>query len=65
VGGRGSGESGSRSRGLRRTPFPVERAAARYRASGDPAAERMVGMLESPPSYAEIVEYAERLVFAG
>jgi len=25
----------------------------------------MVGMLESPPSYAEIVEYAERLVFAG
>jgi hypothetical protein len=50
---------------LRRTPFSVARAAARYRASGDPAAERMVGMLESPPSYAEIVEYAERLVFAG
>ena len=50
---------------LRRTPFSVERAVERYRASGDPAAERMVGMLESPPSYAEIVEYAERLVFAG
>jgi len=50
---------------LRRTPFSVERAAARYRGSGDPAAQRMIGMLESPPSYAEIVEYAERLVFAG
>jgi predicted phosphodiesterase len=50
---------------LRRTPFSVESAAARYRASGDPAAERMIGMLESPPSYAEIVEYGERLVFAG
>jgi hypothetical protein len=50
---------------LRRTSFSVERAAARYRATGDPAAERMIGMLESPPTYAEIVEYAERLVFAG
>jgi hypothetical protein len=50
---------------LRRTPFSVERAAARYRASGDPAAERMIGMLESPPSFAEIVEHGERLVFVG
>ena len=50
---------------LRRTPFSVEKAVARYRASGYPAAERMIGMLESPPSYAEIVEHAERLVFAG
>ncbi len=50
---------------LRRTPFSVERATAWYRASGDPAAGRMIGMLELPPSYAEIVEYAGRLVFAG
>jgi putative phosphoesterase len=50
---------------LRRTPFSVEAAAARYRASGDPAAERMVGMLESPPTRAEIVEYGEQRVFAG
>ena len=50
---------------LRRTPFSVEKAAARYRASGDPAAERMIDMLESPPSVAEIVEYAEQRVFAG
>ena len=50
---------------LRRTPFSVESAAARYRASGDPAAERMIGMLESPPTLAEIVEYGEQRVFAG
>ena len=50
---------------MRRTPFSVEKAAARYRASGDPAAERMIGMLESPPSVAEIVEYGEQRVFAG
>jgi hypothetical protein len=50
---------------LRRTRFSVERAVERYRASGDPAADRMVGMLESPPSYAEIVEYGEQRVFAG
>jgi predicted phosphodiesterase len=50
---------------LRQTSFSVERAAARYRASGDPDAERMIGMLESPPSLAEVVEHAERLEFAG
>ena len=50
---------------MRRTSFSVEKAAARYRASGDPAAERMIGMLESPPSVAEIVEYGEQRVFAG
>ena len=50
---------------MRRTPFSVEKAVARYRASGDPAAERMIGMLESPPPVAEIVEYGEQRVFAG
>jgi putative phosphoesterase len=50
---------------LRRTRFSVEEAAARYRASGDPAAERMIGTLESPPSLAEIVEHAEQRVFVG
>jgi len=50
---------------LRQTPFSVEKAAARYRASGDPAAERMIGVLESPPSVAEVVEHAEQRVFAG
>jgi putative phosphoesterase len=50
---------------LRQTRFSVERAAERYRASGDPAAERMIGMLESPPTLAEVVENAERLEFSG
>ena len=50
---------------LRQTPFSVERATQRYRSSGDPAAERMIGMLESPPTLAEVVENAERLEFSG
>lgn len=50
---------------LRQTRFSVERAAERYRSSGDPAAERMIGMLESPPTLAEVVENAERLEFSG
>jgi putative phosphoesterase len=50
---------------LRRTPFPVERAVERYRASGDPDAERMIGLLESPPSRTEMVAYAEERVFVG
>lgn len=50
---------------LRQTPFSVEEAAARYRASGDPDAERMIGMLEAPPTSAEVIEHAERLEFAG
>ena len=50
---------------LRRTPFSVERAVARYRASGDPAAERMIGLLETPPGRDEIIAYAEERVFAG
>jgi len=50
---------------LRRTPFPVERTVERYRASGDPDAERMIGLLEAPPSRAEMIAYAEERVFAG
>jgi putative phosphoesterase len=50
---------------LRRTPFRVERAVERYRASGDPDAERMVGVLEAPPSRGEMIAYAEERVFAG
>jgi len=50
---------------LRQTRFSVERAAERYRSSGDPAAERMIRMLESPPTLAEVVENAERLEFSG
>jgi putative phosphoesterase len=50
---------------LRRTDYSLERASELYRGSGDPLAERMVDMLVSPPSRAEIIEHAERLEFAG
>ncbi len=50
---------------LRRTEYSVERAAERYRASGDPLAEQMVELLLNPPSRGEVIEHAERLRFSG
>lgn len=50
---------------LRRTEYDLGRAAGLYRASGDPLAEQMVELLESPPSRAEVIEHAERLEFSG
>jgi putative phosphoesterase len=50
---------------LRRTDYDVEEAAAAYRESGFPGAEELVQMLEEPPSPAEVIEHAERVVFAG
>jgi hypothetical protein len=50
---------------LRRTEYPVERAAELYRASGDPLAEQMVELLVSPPTREELIEHAEALEFSG
>jgi putative phosphoesterase len=50
---------------LRRTDYDVAGAVAAYRESGFPNAEQMVELLEHPPSRAEVVEDAERRVFAG
>ncbi len=50
---------------LRRTEYPVERAAERYRASGDPRAELMIEMLVEPPSREEAIRHAESLEFSG
>jgi putative phosphoesterase len=50
---------------LRRTDYDVSSAAAAYRESGFPNAEAMVEMLEQPPSRAEVIEDAEKRVFAG
>ena len=50
---------------LRRTDYSVERAADRYRASGDPRAEQMVEMLTGPPSRDEAIKHAESLEFSG
>jgi putative phosphoesterase len=50
---------------LRRTDYDLEAAVARYRASGDPATDLVVELLLSPPTPAEVIEDAERRVFAG
>jgi putative phosphoesterase len=50
---------------LRRTDYDVERAAAAYRESGFPGAEQLAEMLLTPPEPAEVIEDAERRVFAG
>jgi predicted phosphodiesterase len=50
---------------LRRTEYSLNQAAAHYRASGDPLAERMVEMLVRPPSREEVIEHAEELRCSG
>lgn len=50
---------------LRRTPYDLDEAVCRYRASGDPAAEQMVEILLEPPTREEVAEHAERLEFSG
>jgi putative phosphoesterase len=50
---------------LRRTEYDLARAAEAYRASGFPDPEQLVDMLEHPPTPAEVIENAERRVFAG
>lgn len=50
---------------LRRTEYDLGRAAEAYRESGFPNPEQLVEMLEHPPSPAEVIEDAERRVFAG
>jgi putative phosphoesterase len=50
---------------LRRTEYDVDEAVAAYRESGFPSAEQMVELLLEPPAPAEVIEDAERRVFAG
>ena len=50
---------------LRRTPFDLEAAIERMRAAGMPAFERIEETMRLPPSHAEVIEHAERVVFAG
>ena len=50
---------------LRRTDYDVARAVESYRQSGFPEPEQLVELLERPPSRAEVIEDAERRVFAG
>ena len=50
---------------LRRTLYDLDEAVALYRATDDPSAELMVEILRSPPAPADVIEDAERRVFAG
>ena len=50
---------------LRRTEYDLDAAAERFRASDDPFAERLIEMLEAPPSREEAIAHAEQVVFSG
>ena len=50
---------------LRRTPYDVEAAVERMRATDDPSAEQIAELMLVPPSRDEVIEDAERRVFAG
>jgi putative phosphoesterase len=50
---------------LRRTDYDVEDAIARMRATDDPRVEVVVELMANPPRQDEVIEDAERRVFAG
>jgi len=50
---------------LRRTPYDLEAAIAQMRATDDPRVEVIVEMMRTPPARDEVIEDAERRVFAG
>ena len=50
---------------LRRTPYDLDAAVERLRAGGMPAFERIEELMRTPPPHAEVIEHAERVVFAG
>ena len=50
---------------LRRTECDVEAAVERYRASGQPDLEQIVEMTLTPPESREVIDHAEKHVFAG
>jgi putative phosphoesterase len=50
---------------LRRTPYDLDAAVERLRAGGMPNFERIEQLMRTPPSHAEVIEHAERVVFAG
>jgi predicted phosphodiesterase len=50
---------------LRRTEYDVGDTVARYRASGQPGVEQIVEMMLEPPQPREVIDHAEKVVFAG
>ena len=49
----------------RRTEYDVEGAVDRYRASGWPGIEQIIEMTVTPPERREVIDHAEKVVFAG
>jgi predicted phosphodiesterase len=50
---------------LRRTTYDVDAAVALMRATDDPRAEEIAGLMLTPPKRDEAIEHAEQVVFAG
>jgi predicted phosphodiesterase len=50
---------------LRRTEYDVDETVALYRASGQPNVEQIVEMMVEPPEPREVIDHAERVIFAG
>ena len=50
---------------LRRTQYDLEETLERYRASGQPGIEQIVEMMVEPPERREVIDHAEKVVFAG
>lgn len=50
---------------LRRTAYDVDAAIARMRATGDPRVEDIAALMLDPPAQDEVIDDAERRVFAG
>ena len=50
---------------LRRTEYDVDVTIERYRRSGQPGVEQIVEMMIEPPEPREVIEHAEKVVFAG
>jgi predicted phosphodiesterase len=50
---------------LRKTAYDLEAALERLRAAGMPRFEQIEELMRTPPSHAEVIEDAERVVFSG
>jgi predicted phosphodiesterase len=50
---------------LRRTEYDLDETIERYRRSGQPGVEQIVEMMVEPPEPREVIDHAEKVVFAG
>jgi predicted phosphodiesterase len=50
---------------LRRTEYDLDETIALYRASGQPNVEQIVEMMVEPPEPREVIDHAEKVIFAG